>query len=128
MTHVEPFSFDALVVFVVIAYVSNCSSFKDQIVIVALAVLLHDALALGLGYGIASTFRLEEYNRRAITFEVGIRNAGLGLGIVFGFFDGIGGMAMVAGWWGIWDIIAGLILASWWAKRPGGMPHRVAEP
>ena len=50
------------------------------------------------------------------------------IGIVFGFFDGIGGMAMVAGWWGIWDIIAGLILASWWAKRPGGMPHRVAEP
>lgn len=125
--HVKRFSLLALVAFVLIAFVGNFPAFKDHIAIVALAVFLHDSLALGLGYGIASAFRLEEYNRRAITFEVGVRNAGLGLGIVFSFFDGIGGMAMVAGWWGIWDIIAGLALATWWSKRPGGLPHRVAE-
>ena len=46
-----------------------------------------------------------------------------GLGLVFTFFGGLGGMAIVAGWWGIWDIIAGLILAALWAghtrKRTG---------
>jgi bile acid:Na+ symporter, BASS family len=31
---------------------------------------------------------------------------------------------VVAGVWGFWDIIAGMALAGWWAKRPlqGGMP------
>ncbi|GAA1945833.1 hypothetical protein [Microbacterium deminutum] len=46
---------------------------------------------------------------------VGIRSAGLGLGLVFTFFGGLGGMAIVAGWWGIWDIIAGLTVAWLWA-------------
>jgi len=59
-----------------------------------------------------------DYDRRAITFEVGIRNAGLGLVLVFSFFGGLGGMAVVAGVWGFWDIIAGLLLASLWARRP----------
>ena len=26
-------------------------------------------------------------------------------------------MAIVAGWWGVWDIIAGLVLASLWAAH-----------
>ena len=47
-----------------------------------------------------------------MTFEVGIRNAGLGLLLVFTYFDGLGGMALVAAWWGIWDIIAGLAVAT----------------
>ena len=80
-----------------------------------LAVFLHDALALLLGYGDrprdpAAATRA----RKAMTFEVGIRNAGLGLLLVFTYFDGLGGMALVAAWWGIWDIIAGLALAQWW--------------
>lgn len=117
---VKRFSLLALVAFILIAFFSNVAVFWDHIAIVAIAVFIHDSLALSLGYGIASSFRLDEYNRRAITFEVGVRNAGLGLGIVFSFFDGIGGMALVAGWWGIWDIVAGLALSSWWAKRPTG--------
>ncbi len=115
--HVKRFSLLALIAFILIAFSSNVDVFLDHLVIIAVVVFLQDTLALGLGYGIASSFRLSEYNRRAVTFEVGIRNAGLGLGIGFSFFDGIGGMALVAGWWGIWDIIAGLALASWWAHR-----------
>ena len=52
-----------------------------------------------------------------MTFEVGIRNAGLGLLFVFSFFDGLGGMALVAAWWGVWDIIAGLVVAVVWARH-----------
>jgi BASS family bile acid:Na+ symporter len=119
---VKRFSLVALVSFILIAFAGNFGAFKDHIAVVAVAVFLHDTLALSLGYGIAASFRLSEYNRRAVTFEVGVRNAGLGLGIVFSFFDGLGGMALVAGWWGIWDIIAGLALASWWAKRGTAKP------
>jgi BASS family bile acid:Na+ symporter len=51
-----------------------------------------------------------------MTFEVGVRNAGLGLLLVFTYFDGLGGMALVAAWWGIYDIIAGLVVATAWRR------------
>jgi len=31
-------------------------------------------------------------------------------------------MAVVAGVWGFWDIIAGLALAGWWGRRPAELP------
>lgn len=114
---VRRFSLLALVAFILIAFLSNMAAFRDYIPIVALAVFLQDTMALSLGYGIAAGFKVPERSRRAITFEVGVRNTGLGLGIVFSFFGGLGGMAMVAGWWGIWDIMVGLLLAGWWSKR-----------
>lgn len=114
---VKRFSLVALLAFILIALFGNFAAFKDYILVVLVVVFLHDTIALALGYGIAAGTGLSEYNRRAVTFEVGIRNAGLGLGIIFAFFDGLGGMAMVAGVWGIWDIVAGLILAGWWARR-----------
>ena len=53
-----------------------------------------------------------------MSFEVGIQNSGLGLILVFTFFSGLGGMAIVAAWWGIWHIVAGLTLATYWSKKP----------
>ncbi len=117
---VKRFSVWALVIFILAALGGNIETFWPYIPIVALVVFLHDTMAFSLGYGIATAVGLDEYNRRALTFEVGVRYAGLGLGMVFTFFDGIGGMALVAGWWGIWDLIAGLALSSWWARRPTG--------
>ncbi|HEU5143673.1 MAG TPA: bile acid:sodium symporter family protein [Dermatophilaceae bacterium] len=107
----------ALVAFIVAGVAGNSQVFLDHIGVVLLAVLLHDAVALGLGYAIARASGLDEYSTKAMTFEVGIRNAGLGLLIVFAFFGGLGGMAIVAAWWGVWDIIAGLAVAAWWTRR-----------
>jgi BASS family bile acid:Na+ symporter len=86
--------------------------------LVLLAVAIHDALAFGTGYLCARLSGLGDYDRRAVSIEVGIRNAGLGLVLIFSFFGGLGGMAVVAGVWGFWDIIAGLALASWWGRKP----------
>jgi BASS family bile acid:Na+ symporter len=125
---VKRFSVWALVGFILIALGGNIEAFWPYIPIVALVVFLHDTTAFGLGYGIATAVGLDEYNRRALTFEVGVRYAGLGLGMVFTFFNGLGGMALVAGWWGIWDLIAGLALSTWWARRPTGREGASAEP
>jgi len=57
-------------------------------------------------------------NRRSITIETGIQNSGLGLVIIFNFFDGLGGIAIITAWWGIWHIIAGMSLSSVWARIP----------
>ncbi|MGM7679738.1 bile acid:sodium symporter family protein [Microbacterium sp. A94] len=114
---VKWFSLIALVGFIVVALVGNWSVFIQVLGVILLVVTVHDAVALALGYGTAVAGGLGTRERKAITFEVGIRNAGLGLGLVFAFFDGLGGMAIVAGWWGIWDIIAGLVVASLWARH-----------
>ena len=117
---VKKFSLIFLILFILGALIGNISVFITYIPLVALAVFLHDTLALLLGYGIAASFKVSEPNRRAITFEVGVRNAALGLGIALSVFEGIGGVAIVAAWWGVWDLIAGLFLSSWWAKKPTG--------
>jgi len=122
---IGPVAFLALGAVIVIGVTNNWDIFVDFIGVVLLAVFLHDALALLLGYTIARVTRLPERSTKAMTFEVGIRNAGLGLLLVFTYFDGLGGMALVAAWWGIWDIIAGLALAQWWGMRA---PSRSAEP
>jgi BASS family bile acid:Na+ symporter len=110
-------SFLALIVFIIGAIAGNWRFFLDYVGLVLLAVVLHDALAFGTGYVCARATGLQDYDRRAVSIEVGIRNAGLGLVLIFSFFGGLGGMAVVAGVWGFWDIIAGLALASWWGRR-----------
>lgn len=111
------FSLLALVGFIVGALVGNWATFIAFLGVILIVVTVHDAVALALGYATAVVGGLGTRERKAMTFEVGIRNAGLGLGLVFTFFGGLGGMAIVAGWWGIWDIIAGLIVASLWAAH-----------
>ncbi|MGB3374083.1 MAG: bile acid:sodium symporter family protein [Microbacterium sp.] len=111
------FSLLALVAFIIGALAGNWAVFVSVIGTVLIVVAVHDAVALGIGYTTAVAGRLGTRERKAMTFEVGIRNAGLGLGLIFAFFGGLGGMAVVAGWWGVWDIIAGLVLATLWGRR-----------
>lgn len=110
-------SYIALIGFIVGALAGNWQIFIAYVGIIVLVVTIHDGVALAIGYGTAWMGGLGTRERKAMTFEVGIRNAGLGLGLVFTFFGGLGGMAIVAGWWGIWDIIAGLIVAAAWASH-----------
>jgi len=79
-----------------------------------LLVLLHNGLGLALGYGLGRMSRLSEADSRALAFETGIHNTALGLLLIFRFFEGLGGMALIAAWWGIWDLITGISLAWWW--------------
>ncbi len=110
----KPFKIFSLVFFMIIvcgALATNWSYFLQYVGIVMLAVLIHNAVALNLGYWAGRIARLDERDCRAISIEVGIQNSALGLVLVFGFFDGLGGMAILVAWWGIWHIIAGLTVA-----------------
>lgn len=104
--------------FVVVAFMQNWHYFVRYIDLVFLLVLLHNAVALLLGYGTAKLAQLDASQVRSITIETGIQNSGLALIIIFNFFDGLGGMAIIAAWWGLWHIIAGLSLAAVWARFP----------
>lgn len=113
----KPFSILVFGLIVVIAFIKNIDVFKAYIGHVFMLTVSHNILALLLGFLVAYLFGLSLVNRKTITIETGIQNSGLGLLLIFTFFNGLGGMAILAAFWGIWHIISGLILASFWAKK-----------
>ncbi|EAQ02338.1 bile acid transporter family protein [Pseudooceanicola batsensis HTCC2597] len=104
------------IAFIVVALAANWAQFLAYAGGIAGLVVLHNALALGGGYATATLARLSPFDRRAVTIETGIQNSGLGLVLIFGFFGGLGGMAVVAAFWGIWHAISGLVLAGLMAR------------
>ncbi|TDT47451.1 BASS family bile acid:Na+ symporter [Maribacter spongiicola] len=102
---------------VFIALYNNRIIFMDYIFYVFWIVLIHNLVAFSTGYSLGRIFKLPEDSLRSITIETGIQNSGLGLLLIFTFFDGLGGMALLAAFWGIWHIVSGLILAAFWNKK-----------
>jgi BASS family bile acid:Na+ symporter len=121
------FSLLVLIGFVLGALVLNWAFFREYAKFVVAVVALHNALALAGGYGLARLAGLSERDRRAVAFETGIQNSGLGLVLVFTFFGGLGGMAIVTAWWGIWHIVAGMALSTYWMKRVPAAPAGAAS-
>lgn len=105
-------------VIVGVALASNFGPLIGYLEVVFGLVLLHNALALSTGYALGTAARVPVTDRRTLAIETGIQNSGLGLILIFNFFDGLGGMALVAGWWGIWHIISGLALSQFWQSQP----------
>ncbi|OAN92705.1 bile acid:sodium symporter family protein [Sulfitobacter geojensis] len=103
--------------FVAIALATNWTLFLAFAGGIAGLVIVHNALGLVGGYATASLAGLSPFDRRAVTIETGIQNSGLGLVLIFGFFGGLGGMAIVAAFWGVWHAISGLILAGIMSRK-----------
>ncbi|MDR2586097.1 MAG: bile acid:sodium symporter family protein [Prevotellaceae bacterium] len=123
----KPISWMSIFIFIgyiAAALMQNINYFLMYIHLIFLIVLIHNAMALFTGYGFSKMCRLSNDNVRTITVETGIQNSALGLVLIFNpaLFNGLGGMAFIAAWWGIWHIIAGLTIAFFWSRRePLGM-------
>lgn len=113
----KPMSILVFVIIVIIAFSNNIDVFNKYIDHVLLIGISHNILALLLGLLVAKLFRLSRKNQKTLTIETGIQNSGLGLLLIFTFFNGIGGMAILAAFWGIWHIVSGLTLATYWSTR-----------
>jgi len=121
---VKPIKKISVVIFtaiIIIALAKNFNHFINVIYYIFFIVLIHNILALATGFSLASIFRISEANRRSITIETGIQNSGLALVLIFNpkIFPPeleLGGMAIIAAWWGIWHMIAGLGIASYWGS------------
>jgi len=112
----KPFSMIIFLALIVIAVYDNLDIFLNYIHLVAGLVIFHNIGAYFIGFYTAKTFGLEKRDRKTISMETGIQNGGLGLLLIFQFFDGLGGMALLAAFWSIWDIFSGLVLAAFWTK------------
>lgn len=124
----KPLQYLSIIVFiamVVIIFTGNIDVFMKVIKYIFLVVLLHNLLALGIGYGTSTLLKLPYKDRRTLTIETGIQNSGLGLVLLLnphifpdsGAWANNGGMLVITAWWGVWHIISGLTLAFLWRWR-----------
>jgi BASS family bile acid:Na+ symporter len=122
----KPINRGSLLFFVlmVIAMLSaNFSQFTSYVHLVFFIVLLHNGLALSTGYFFSKITKLPVTDQRTVAIETGIQNSGLALALMFNpkIFPPemeLGGMAIIAAWWGIWHIISGLTIAFVWSRKP----------
>lgn len=105
-------------VFVAVAFSANGDLFLQYAQFFVGLVVLHNAIALLIGYSSSRAIGLSTGQTRAVTLEVGIQNSGLGLIIVFNFYPELGGMMIITAFWGVWHLVSGLALALYWSGRP----------
>jgi len=103
--------------FVFAALFSNIENLINHLGKVFWIVLLHNTIALLIGYWLAKTTKLPFKDVKAISIETGIQNSGLALVLIFNFFQGLGGMALIAAWWSIWHLVTSFAVATYWSKK-----------
>jgi len=102
---------------------ANFSQFISYVHLVFIFVLLQNGLAMATGYFFGKLNNLSQTDNRTLAIETGIHNSGLALALIFNpkIFPPemeLGGMAIIAAWWGIWHIISGLTIAFYWSRKP----------
>ena len=113
----KPLSMLVFIALIFIAFSQNLDVFVNHIHHVLFLVIFHNVFAYILGFYTAKSFKLNSQDRKTIAMETGIQNGGLGLLLIFGFFEGLGGMALLAAFWGIWDVFSGMALATYWGRK-----------
>lgn len=110
------FSIIFFIAMVILSFSGNIDAFLKCIKYIFLVVLVHNFLALAIGFSVGSIFKVPRPDRRTLTIETGIQNSGLGLVLMlstplFAGFPPHGGMLVIVAWWGIWHIISGLTVS-----------------
>lgn len=113
----KPISILIFLSFIGVAFINNLDVFTEHIHYVFALVIIHNSLLLLTGFFFAKANRLSYLDQKTLSIETGIQNSGLGLLLVFTFFDGLGGMALLVAFWAIWDIASGLLIAFFWSNK-----------
>lgn len=113
----KPVSIIIFLSFIGGAFYNNLDIFLEHIHYVFVVVIAHNSLLLLVGFYFAKLNKLPYLDQKTLSIETGIQNSGLGLMLVFSFFDGLGGMALLVAFWAIWDILSGLLIAFFWSDK-----------
>lgn len=106
----------AIMIIVSAVVAGNAASLAKAGFLIFMAVMLHNAAGLLLGYLTALVLRLDENTRRAISIEVGMQNSGLGVALATAHFGPLAALPSVVA--AVWHNITGPILATYWSKKP----------
>lgn len=74
---------------------------------IMIPVIVHNAAAFALGVSAGRILAASPQQRRSLTFEVGIQNAGLAVVLLVAQLQGLGGAAAIAAVWGVWHFFSG---------------------
>lgn len=84
--------------------------------IIMLAVVIHNAIGYGLGYGLALVTGQREAACRATAVEVGMQNSGLAATLAATFVSPLA--ALPAAIFSVWHNLSGALLAAFFRRRP----------
>lgn len=107
-----------LIAFIFVALFNNRQAFVDHIFSIFWIVVLHNGLGLLGAFYFSRALKNGEAVNRTVAIETGIQNSGLGLVLIFTFFDGNGSMALVAAWWGVWHLVSGFLFSYFIQRKP----------
>lgn len=99
----------AFIIGIIVAH--NSSSILACSLIVAIAVILHNALGLVLGYGLSALTGSEPSRRSAIAIEVGMQNSGLATSLATTHFAMFPMAAVPGAMFSVWHNFSGSIAA-----------------
>ena len=110
------FSLIALLAFIVLGLIKERQLLTMGLLPTLGLVVAHNAIGLLMGWLTSGVMGLSSADRRAVTIEGGMQNAGLALGIIAVQFNADLGMVIIASLWGIWHIVSGMSLALLWRR------------
>jgi len=79
--------------------------------LVLAAVVIHNGIGLGAGYGVGRAFGMSEDRVRTTAFEVGLQNSGLAVALATSLFDPAA--ALIPALFSVWHNVTGPALASY---------------
>jgi BASS family bile acid:Na+ symporter len=105
------------IVFIVAVIVAaNAGSIARVGAEVALIVVIHNAIGLSVGYGLARLSGMDVTSARAVSVEVGMQNSGLAVALANVHFGALA--ALPGAVFSVWHNISGSAIAWWWRRSP----------
>lgn len=100
--------------FIIGALWANLEYIPGYVLPIGVVVLFLNSQTLFTGYLVGTLARTSIPDRRTLSIETGIQNSGLALVLIFNpkLFNANGGMAFMAAWWGIWQMLSGIGIAA----------------
>jgi BASS family bile acid:Na+ symporter len=105
----------AIVLIIAIIVALNQSKLLTNGLLMFAAVILHNLLGFALGYLFARLFGMDLARRKAVMFETGMQNSGLGAALAAAHFSPLA--AVPSALFSVWHNLSGSALATWFARR-----------
>ena len=107
-------AFSAVVVAVIVAAVvaASAARIRDSAALIALAVVLHNAGGMALGWGVGRLFRMDGARRRTLAIEVGMQNSGLAVSLATAHFATMPLAAVPGALFSVWHNLSGALYAN----------------
>ena len=109
-------SMAAIVLIIAIIVALNVDNIAAAGWLIALAVMLHNLVGLGAGYGLGWLATRDLRTARTLAIEVGMQNSGLAVALAVQYFSAAA--AIPGALFSIWHNLSGSALAALWSRRP----------